>query len=95
MTKSTFDISKLSEYREDNCLKVKKATNGLLHSIRTALERGLSDPRNATLMKMFSLIGVGERAGSGVPSVIAVWSDVTGMVPTYKQSFAPERWSLP
>ena len=42
-------------------------------------------------MKMFGLIGVGERAGSGVPSVIAVWSDVTGMVPTYKQSFAPER----
>ena len=33
MTKSTFDISKLSEYREDNCLEVKKATNGLPHSI--------------------------------------------------------------
>ena len=33
MTKSTFDISKLSEYREDNCFEVKKATNGLPHSI--------------------------------------------------------------
>ena len=33
MTKSTFDISKLSEYREDNCLEVKKATDGLPHSI--------------------------------------------------------------
>ena len=60
-------------------------------SLKTALEGGISDPRNTTLMKMFGLIGVGERAGSGVPSVIAVWSDVTGMVPTYKQSFAPER----
>lgn len=60
-------------------------------SLKTALEGGISDPRNATLMKMFSLIGVGERAGSGVPSIISVWRGVTGMVPTYKQSFAPER----
>ena len=33
MQKITFDISNLSEYREDNCLEVKKATNGLPHSI--------------------------------------------------------------
>ena len=40
---------------------------------------------------MFSLIGIGERAGSGIPSIISVWSDATGVVPTYKQSFAPDR----
>ena len=33
MQKSTFDTGKLSDYREDNCLEVKKATNGLPHSI--------------------------------------------------------------
>ena len=33
MNKLDFDISKLSEYREDNCLEVKKATNGLPNSI--------------------------------------------------------------
>ena len=60
-------------------------------SLKTALEGGISDPRNTTLMKMFGLIGVGERAGSGVPSIVSVWSDATGVVPTYKQSFAPER----
>jgi predicted HTH transcriptional regulator len=60
-------------------------------SLKTALEGGVSDPRNTTLMKMFGLIGVGERAGSGVPSIVSVWSDATGVVPTYKQSFAPER----
>ena len=60
-------------------------------SLKTALEGGISDPRNATLMKMFSLIGIGERAGSGIPSIISVWSDATGTVPTYKQSFAPDR----
>ena len=60
-------------------------------SLKTALEGGISDPRNVTLMKMFSLIGIGERAGSGIPSIISVWSDATGVVPTYKQSFAPDR----
>ena len=33
MNKLDFDISKLSEYREDNCLEVKKATNDLPNSI--------------------------------------------------------------
>lgn len=33
MNKLEFDISKFSEYREDNCLEVKKATNGLPNSI--------------------------------------------------------------
>ena len=60
-------------------------------SLKTALEGGISDPRNATLTKMSSLIGIGERAGSGIPSIISVWSDAMGIVPTYKQSFAPER----
>ena len=38
-------------------------------SIRTGkaqmLKGGISDPRNKALMKMFNLIGIGERAGSG------------------------------
>ena len=35
--------------------------------LQTALAGGVSDPRNETVMKMFSLIDVGERAGSGNP----------------------------
>ena len=34
---------------------------------------GISDPRNKALMKMFNMIGSGERAGSGVPDIFAVW----------------------
>ena len=34
---------------------------------------GESDPRNKTLMKMFNLIDIGERAGSGVPELFSVW----------------------
>ena len=33
----------------------------------------ISDPRNKALMKMFNMIGIGERAGSGVPDIFAVW----------------------
>ena len=46
-------------------------------SIRTGksqmLKGGISDPRNKALMKMFNLIGIGERAGSGVPDIYSVW----------------------
>ena len=36
---------------------------------------GESDPRNKSLMKMFNLINIGERAGSGVPNILNVWID--------------------
>ncbi len=37
------------------------------------LKGGLSEPRNKIMLKMFNLIGVGERAGSGVPDIYEVW----------------------
>lgn len=36
---------------------------------------GESDPRNKGLMKMFNLINIGERAGSGVPDVFRTWDE--------------------
>ena len=39
------------------------------------LKGGESDPRNKTLMKMFNLIAIGERAGSGIPKLLKVWND--------------------
>ena len=41
-----------------------------------ALAGGVSDPRNATLLKMFSLIRFGERAGSGLNGIMYVWEKV-------------------
>jgi len=38
-------------------------------------EGGESDPRNKALMKMFNLIDIGERAGSGIPELFDVWSN--------------------
>ena len=60
-------------------------------SITTALEGGVSDPRNATLMKMFGLIGVGERAGSGIPTILETWTAATHQTPSYNVSFSPDR----
>ena len=60
-------------------------------SIRTAVEGGVSDPRNATLMKMFSLIGIGDRAGMGIPDLIDVWQRLTSYAPVYVSQFSPNR----
>ena len=60
-------------------------------SLAMAMEGGFSDPRNATLMKMFGMIGVGERAGSGVPNIIATWENETQRRPSYKIMYSPER----
>lgn len=42
--------------------------------IRVGIEQmrkgGESDPRNKSLMKMFNLVNIGERAGSGVPDIL-------------------------
>ena len=38
-------------------------------------EGGESDPRNKALMKMFNLIDIGERAGSGIPELFNVWAN--------------------
>lgn len=55
---------------------------------------GESDPRNKTLMKMFNLINVGERAGSGVPNIFNVWNDEGWKTPTIEERFDPDRTVL-
>lgn len=40
-----------------------------------ALAGGTSDCRNQTLQQMFLMIGLGERAGSGLPKIIHGWRD--------------------
>ena len=55
---------------------------------------GVSDPRNTTLMKMFSLIDVGERAGSGIPNIFRVWDEQQWTLPVIEEKFNPERSTL-
>lgn len=55
---------------------------------------GESDPRNKSLMKMFNLINIGERAGSGVPNIFNVWEDEGFIEPKIEERFDPDRTVL-
>ena len=55
---------------------------------------GESDPRNKALMKMFNLINIGERAGSGVPNIFNIWADEGWEEPIIEERFDPDRTVL-
>lgn len=67
-------------------------------SIRTGkkqmLHGGISDPRNKTLMKMFNMIGIGERAGSGIPDIYQVWENEGWKLPVVEERYNPDRTIL-
>lgn len=58
------------------------------------LKGGISEPRNKVIMKMFNLICVGERAGSGVPDIFHVWDYAGWTVPTVEEQYRPDRTIL-
>ena len=62
--------------------------------IDIALCGGVSDPRNGTMLKMFNLIDIGERSGSGIPNIMRVWHDEGWETPTIVESTEPDRTSL-
>ena len=45
-------------------------------------------------MKMFNLINIGERAGSGVPNIFNVWEDEGWEKPEIEEKFEPDRTIL-
>lgn len=51
------------------------------------LAGGVSDARNKILMKMFNLLGIGERAGSGVPRIFDTWLNLVGALPSVREDF--------
>lgn len=62
--------------------------------IETAKSGGISDPGNATLIKMFNMIDIGERAGSGIPNIFTVWNKQGWPAPKFEESYEPERITL-
>ena len=58
------------------------------------LKGGISEPRNKTIMKMFNLIRVGERASSGVPDIFSVWEDEGWVEPSVEEQYKPDRTTL-
>jgi len=47
-----------------------------------------------TLMKMFNVINIGERAGSGVPNIFNVWDNEGFVEPEIEERFDPDRTIL-
>lgn len=67
---------------------------GFRIEIDAAKSGGVSDPRNGTMLKMFNLINIGERAGSGIPNIMSVWAEQKWSEPKITQTFEPERTTL-
>ena len=59
--------------------------------IEVAKSGGVSDPRNSALIKMFNLVDIGERAGSGIPSILSAWHKEGWSEPVIEESFDPDR----
>ena len=79
--------------KEKNCLTLENP--GYIRIGKIQMRKGgISDPRNKGLMKMFNLINIGERAGSGVPDIFAVWHQEKWQEPQIIESFSPDRTIL-
>jgi len=59
-----------------------------------AINGGISDPRNSGLIKMFSLINIGERAGSGLPMIFKAWTATDFAMPDITEKENPDRVCL-
>ncbi|MDR0306628.1 MAG: putative DNA binding domain-containing protein [Chitinispirillales bacterium] len=63
-------------------------------SFNEALSGGVSSPRNSVIIKMFNLLDIGERSGSGVPLIYHAWKEQEWNEPTYTEQFEPDRTIL-
>ncbi|WP_156174269.1 RNA-binding domain-containing protein [Clostridium sp. C8] len=59
-----------------------------------ALKGGVSDPRNENIFKMFNLLGVGERAGSGLENIQLAWKEQEWLAPDLEELYNPDRIEL-
>lgn len=62
--------------------------------IAKAIRPGESDPRNATMLKMFAMIDAGERAGSGISKILHGWKESGYTTPSYEEEYGPDRTIL-
>ena len=91
-----------ADYRVERGIVVEKGENyfkfsnpGTLRvSLEEAVDGGISDPRNENIFKMFNLLGIGERAGSGIGKIAKIWNDENWIKPQLKESFSPDRVEL-
>ncbi len=47
---------------------------------------GVSDPRNPSMLKMFQLLGLGEKSGSGMPKILRAWHEQSWLTPLVSEN---------
>jgi ATP-dependent DNA helicase RecG len=66
--------------------------------LRIPLERlyegGLSDARNPSLQKMFQMVGLGEKAGSGFGKILRAWKEQEWLIPRVSEKLDIEVTSI-
>ena len=67
---------------------------GFRIGVDNARREGVSDPRNTSLVRMFSLIGAGGSGGKGLPAIFRAWNRQGWSAPVIKEEFAPDRITL-
>ena len=58
------------------------------------LRGGTSNPRNKILLKMFNLIGIGERSGSGIPLIFMSAKENNLPPPVISEEYNPDKTNL-
>jgi ATP-dependent DNA helicase RecG len=53
--------------------------------IETLYEGGESDPRNPSLQKIFQMLGLSDKAGSGFPKILRAWQEQHWLFPSVSQ----------
>ena len=57
-------------------------------------EGGVSDPRNPKLQKMFQMLGLGEKAGSGFGKILRAWKEQQWLFPLVSEKLEVEMTSV-
>ncbi len=63
-------------------------------SVEKMFKGGDSNARNKTILKMFNVVGIGERAGSGFPQIVRACIEFGYNQPVIQDTFKPDRTTL-
>ncbi len=59
--------------------------------LKKILQGGVSDPRNGVIHRAFIWLGIAERAGSGIPTILHAWQKQHWQTPVFEERFEPEQ----
>ena len=62
--------------------------------VEEARKPGSTDPRNEAMMRMFAMVEIGERAGSGMDKIFEGWAWAGYAEPSYEVAYGPDRTTL-